>query len=252
LQAVVLAAGYATRLYPLTLETPKPLLEVGGRPILERLLGQLDEVSSLELVYVVTNAKFAPQFRAFAAGWRGRLELEVVDDGTDTDETKLGAIGDLELVIREHGIDDDLLVAAGDSIFSGAELDGLAQLGLAKAAPVEAVYDVGNLEAVKRFSVITADEEGRIVGFEEKPAEPRTTLAGIALYFYPRSALPLVGQYLAEGNNPDQPGRLIEWLHTRTPVYVWPVPGRWFDIGSPETLEQAARELHRGSDPEGV
>jgi glucose-1-phosphate thymidylyltransferase len=243
LQAIVLAAGYATRLYPLTLDTPKPLLEVGGHPILERLLGQLAEIPSLERVYVVTNAKFAPHFREFAAGWAGRLELAVVDDGTESDEAKLGAIGDLDLVIRDLGLDDDLLVAAGDSVFEGARLEDFARVGLEKQAPVEAVYDVGDLEAVKRYSVITADASGRIVAFEEKPDEPQSTLAGIALYFYPRSALPLIGRYLAEGNNPDQPGRLVEWMHTRTPVYAWPVPGRWYDIGSPETLEQADREL---------
>jgi glucose-1-phosphate thymidylyltransferase len=169
----------------------------------------------------------------------------VVDDGTESDETKLGAIGDLDLVVRERSLDDDLLVAAGDSIFEGARLDEFGQLGLEKQAPVEAVYDVGDLEAVKRYSVITADSDGRVVAFEEKPEEPQSTLAGIALYFYPRSTLPLIGRYLAEGNNPDQPGRLVGWMYTRTPVYVWPVPGRWYDIGSPETLEQADRELTR-------
>jgi glucose-1-phosphate thymidylyltransferase len=242
-KAIVLAAGYATRLYPLTLDTPKPLLEVGGLPILERLLGQLEEIPSLEHVFVVTNAKFAPRFREFAVGWAGRLEVEVVDDGTESDETKLGAIGDLELVVRSHDVDDDLVVAAGDSIFDGARLEDFARLGLEKQAPVEAVYEVGDLEAVKRYSVITADDDGRVVAFQEKPDEPESTLAGIALYFYPRSALPLIARYLAEGNNPDQPGRLVEWLYTRTPVYVWRVPGRWYDIGSPETLEQADREL---------
>jgi len=210
-------------------------------------------VSSLESAYLVTNAKFAPHFREFASGWRGRLDVEVVDDGTESDETKLGAIGDLDLVIREHSLDDDLLVAAGDSIFDGARLEEFARLGLEKEAPVEAVYDVGDFEAVKRYSVITADDDGRVVAFEEKPDEPRSTLAGIALYFYPRSSLPLISRYLAEGNNPDQPGRLVEWMHTRTPVYVWPVPGRWYDIGSPETLEQADRDLaDRGSDSEAV
>src|SRR5262249_47956265 len=212
LKGIVLAAGYATRLYPLTLDTPKPLLEVGGRPILERLLGQLEQIPGLEDVYVVTNAKFAPHFREFAAGWAGRLELEGVEGGTASDETELGAIGDLDLVIREHGLDDDLLVAAGDSIFDGARLDEFARLAVEKQAPVEAVYDVGDLEAVKRYSVITADDDGRIVAFEEKPEDPQSTLAGIALYFYPRSTLLLIGRYLAEGNNPDQPGRLVEWL----------------------------------------
>jgi glucose-1-phosphate thymidylyltransferase len=146
-------------------------------------------------------------------------------------------------VIREEGVDEDILVAAGDSIFGDGGLDDFARLGLAKSAPVTAVTDVGELEAVKRYSAITADAEGRITAFEEKPQQPASTLAGIALYFYPRAALPLIDRYLAEGNNPDQPGRLVEWMYERTPFYVWQVPGRWYDIGSPETLEQADREF---------
>jgi glucose-1-phosphate thymidylyltransferase len=192
---------------------------------------------------VVTNAKFAERFREFTASWRGPFELTVVDDGTTSDEDKLGAIGDLDLVIRQEGIDDDLLVAAGDSIFSEGDLGDFARLGLGKDAPVTAVIDVGDLEAVKRYSAITTDAEGRITAFEEKPERPATTLAGIALYFYPRSVLPLITRYIAEGNNPDQPGRLVEWMYERTPFYAWQVPGRWYDIGSAETLEQANREF---------
>jgi glucose-1-phosphate thymidylyltransferase len=167
----------------------------------------------------------------------------VVDDGTSSDETKLGAIGDLDLVIRDEGIDDDLLVAAGDSIFGDGRLDEFARLGLEKQAPVTAVYDVGDRDAVKRYSVVATDEEDRIVSFEEKPAEPQSTLAGIALYFYPRPVLPLVRRYVEEGNNADQPGRLVQWLYPQLPFYVWRVPGRWFDIGSKETLAEADREF---------
>lgn len=243
MKAIVLAAGYATRLYPLTLDNPKPLLEVGGRPILDRLLGQLAQIDRLEHVFVVTNAKFADRFREFAATWVGPPQISVVDDGTTSDEDKLGAIGDLDLAIRQGAVDDDLLVAAGDSIFSDDGLDGLVQVGLEKDGPVIAVSDVGDLEAIKSYSAITTDSDGRILAFEEKPAEPTTTLAGIALYFYPRSVLPLIQLYLAEGNNADQPGRLVEWMYQRTPFYVWQVPGHWYDIGSPETLEQADREF---------
>jgi glucose-1-phosphate thymidylyltransferase len=245
LKAVVLAAGYATRLYPLTLDTPKSLLEVGGRPILERLLEQLADVDSLDHVYVVTNAKFAGRFREFVEAWKGPLAVSVVDDGTTSDENKLGAIGDLELVIREERLDDDLLVAAGDSIFGGGGLDDFARFAIGKQAPATGVYDVGDLEAIKRYSAISVDDEGRIVAFEEKPQEPQTTLAGIALYVYPRSVLPLIRRYVEEGNNPDQPGRLVQWLCPQMPVYAWRVPGRWYDIGSQETLEQADREFAR-------
>ena len=190
---------------------------------------------------MVTNAKFADRFREFAASWRGPFALTVVDDGSTSDEDKLGAIGDLALVIGQEAIDGDLLVAAGDSIFGEGGLDDFARLGLAKNAPVTAVIDVGDLEAVKRYSAITTDGEGRITAFEEKPDQPETTLAGIALYFYPRSVLPLISRYLAEGNNPDQPGRLVQWLYPRVDFYTWLVPGIWYDVGSAESLAEADR-----------
>ena len=245
MKAIVLAAGYATRLYPLTLNQPKHLLEVGGRSILERLLEQLAEIESLEHVYVVTNSKFADRFRELAESWAGPPPVSVIDDGTTREDDRLGAIGDLDLAIEQEGLDDDLLVAAGDSVFvfSGNGLTDFADFGNSKQAPVVAVYDVGDREAVKRFSAITTDAQRRVIAFEEKPAEPETTLVGVALYFYPRSQLPLVARYLEEGNNPDQPGRLVEWLYRQVPVHVWEIPGRWYDIGSRETLEQANREL---------
>ncbi|TML34517.1 MAG: nucleotidyltransferase family protein [Actinobacteria bacterium] len=237
MKAVILAGGYATRLYPLTRDRPKHLLEVDGRPLLELLLERLP-LGELDAVYVVTNAKFAERFREWAESYP--TDVIVLDDGTTSEEDRLGAIGDLQLVIESEGIDDDLIVAAGDSIFT-ERLDDFARFGRERDAAAIAVYDVGNLEAMKQLSSIGVDADSRLVTFEEKPERPESTLAGIALYFYPRAIVPLVGEYLAEGNNPDQPGRLIGWLYERTPVYAWRVPGRWFDIGTPETLAQAER-----------
>jgi glucose-1-phosphate thymidylyltransferase len=236
-KAVILAAGYATRLYPLTHDRPKHLLEVGGKTILERLLGQLP-LGRLDAIYVVTNAKFAPRFREWADAQQAHVR--VLDDGTSTEEDRLGAIGDLQLAIETERLDDDLLVAAGDSLFSD-RLDGFVEFGQGQGAAVTAVYDVGDLEAMTRLSAVAVDGDSRVTYLEEKPEYPTSTLAGIALYFLPRSVLPLVADYLAEGNNPDQPGRLLAWLYLRTPVYAWRVPGRWFDIGTPDTLEEAAR-----------
>jgi glucose-1-phosphate thymidylyltransferase len=232
---LILAAGYATRLYPLTLDTPKPLLEVAGRPILDHVLDKLQPIG-LERAYLVTNSKFADQFHEWAAG----REIAVIDDGTDSEETRLGAIGDIALVIREEEIGDDLVVVAGDNLFSES-LEGFGVLAREKDAPVLAVHDVGDLERIKDYNAIEIDSEGRVVFFEEKPAEPRSTLTGIALYFYPSRTLPLIERYVAEGLNPDQPGRLVEWLYPQTPVYTWPVPGLWFDIGSKEQLAEADR-----------
>jgi glucose-1-phosphate thymidylyltransferase len=234
-KAVILAGGYATRLYPLTRNRPKHLLEVGGRAILELLLEQLP-LEELDAVYVVTNARFAERFRKWAESYPA--DVVVLDDGTTSEDERLGAIGDLQLAIETQSLDDDLIVAAGDSIFT-ERLDDFARFGQERGAAAIAVYDVGDLEEMKRLSSIGVDAESRLVSFEEKPEQPESTLAGIALYFYPRTVLPLVGQYLVEGNNPDQPGRLVAWLYERIPVYAWPVPGRWFDIGTPETLAQA-------------
>jgi glucose-1-phosphate thymidylyltransferase len=246
MKAVILAAGYATRLYPLTLDRPKALLPVGGRPMVEHLLLQLEGVEGLDAIYLVTNSKFAGAFREWAAGWDGQ-EVQIVDDGTGDEESKLGAIGDLDLTIRTAAIDDDLLVLAGDNLFSES-LAPFVEFGRAKGAPALGVYDVGDLEAIRRYNAIELDDDDRVTFFEEKPERPTSTLTGIALYFYPRSALGLVGEYLAEGNNPDQPGRLVQWLYPRTDVYAWRVPGRWYDVGSKETLAEADRAFAPGAD----
>jgi glucose-1-phosphate thymidylyltransferase len=244
MKAVILAAGYATRLYPLTLNRPKALLDVAGRPMVEHLLEALRGIDGLDGIYLVTNSKFADAFREWAAGWEG-ADVRIVDDGTVDEESKLGAIGDLDLTIREAGIEDDLIVLAGDNLFSES-LAPFGEFATAKAAPVLGVYDVGDLDAIRRYNAIELDEDDRLTFFEEKPAEPRSTLTGIALYFYPRDSLGLVREYLESGNNADQPGRLVQWLYPRVPVYAWRVPGRWYDIGSAETLAEADAAFSAG------
>jgi glucose-1-phosphate thymidylyltransferase len=241
MKVIILAAGYATRLYPLTLTTPKPLLPVAGQAMIDRVMDRLAAVPNIESVFVVTNAKFADHFQRWSQGKSGGpLPITVVNDGTTDDSNKLGAIGDIHFVLTRHKVDDDLIVVAGDNLFSES-LENFANLGRRQNAPVLAVYDVGNLEEIKKYNAITVDAAGRITFFEEKPKDPKSTLTGIALYYYPRSVLPLIAQYVAEKNNADQPGRLVQWLYRRVPFYTWRVPGLWFDIGSKETLEEANR-----------
>lgn len=246
MKGIILAAGYATRLYPLTLNQPKPLLPVAGKPMVEQVLDNLAPIPGIDRVYVVTNAKFAGHFRDWAAQYQGKAPkfgITVCDDHTTDDKNKLGAIGDINFVIETQQVDDDLIVVAADNLFS-EKLGDFGKLCREKNAPVLALYDVGNLEEIKKYNAISVDGEGRITFFEEKPQHPTSPLTGIALYYYPRHTVPLIKQYIAEGNNPDQPGRLVQWFYPRTPFYTWRVPGLWFDIGSKETLE-AANQIFR-------
>ncbi|MEO6182813.1 MAG: nucleotidyltransferase family protein [Verrucomicrobiota bacterium] len=248
MKVLILAAGYATRLYPLTQNQPKPLLEVAGKPMIEYVLDNIAPIGGIDCVYVVTNAKFAGHFQKWADGYRAtksQLKFKIINDGSTDDSNKLGAIGDLHLVIKEENLDDDLIVVAGDNLFSES-LEGFGKVCREKNAPVLGVYDVGSLEEIKKYNSISIDGDGQITFFEEKPKTPASTITGIALYYYPKSTLPLIKQYIAEGNNPDQPGRLVQWLYPRTPVYTWVVPGLWFDIGSKESLEQANRIFSSG------
>jgi glucose-1-phosphate thymidylyltransferase len=247
MQILILAAGYATRLYPLTLNQPKPLLPVAGKPMLEHVIDNLAAIPDLKEIFVVTNNKFAGHFEKWATQYRSAkkaLNFKIVNDGSTSDEDKLGAIGDIHFVLSRENIQNDLLVVAGDNLFS----DSLEEFGAycrAKNAPVVGVYDVGDLEQVKKYNSITVDGDGRLTFFEEKSPNPKSTLTAIALYYYPQSAVEQIKTYIREGNNPDQPGRFVQWLYPRTPVYTYQIKGTWYDIGSKETLEEANRIFAR-------
>ena len=239
---LILAAGYATRLYPLTLTKAKPLLEVAGKPMMEWVLDNLAPIEGIEKVYVVTNHKFAADFQSWADSYQAKqpkLPCVIIDDGSTGDHDKLGAIGDIHLVIQKAGLDQSgLIVVAGDNLFSQS-LGEFGRFCLQQDQPVLGLYDVGSLQEARKYGVVAVDSEGAISSFEEKPAEPRSTLIGIALYYYPAKTVASFSTYLAEGNNPDQPGRFVQWLYKRETVRTWKVPGTWFDVGSRETLEEA-------------
>jgi glucose-1-phosphate thymidylyltransferase len=243
MKVIILAAGYATRLYPLTLTQPKPLLPVAGKPMIDYVLDNLAPIPGIDRVIIVTNAKFAGQFQKWADDYRAnktQLDFTIVNDGSTDDTNKLGAIGDLNLVLDREQLDDDLIVVAGDNLFSQS-LEEFGTFCRQTSQPVLGTFDVGSLDQARKYGVVDVDAAGQIRSFVEKPTQPASTLIGIALYYYPRAVLPLIRQYLAEGNNPDQPGRLIQWLYPRLPVLTWSVPGIWYDIGSKETLEEANR-----------
>jgi len=235
MKALILAAGYATRLRPLTDSIPKQLLPVGGRPMVDWILDGIEETSADE-VHLVTNARFADDFER----WAQDKDVRIHNDGTTSNEDRLGAIGDIRFV----GLDDDLLVVAGDNLFDYSLAD-YEDYWRERDGSCVAVFDVGDRELAKRYGIVEVDAEDRVVGFVEKPEHPPTTLCATATYLYERDHLRLIERYLEEGNPPDQPGNYVAWLHEREPVYAYRFAGQWYDIGDAKQLVEADNRMRR-------
>jgi glucose-1-phosphate thymidylyltransferase len=243
--AIVLAAGYATRLRPLTDQVAKPLLPLAGRPMLDYLADKIDEVGEVEALHVVTNARFAGAFQAWADAREGRLPVVVHDDGTSSNRDRLGAIGDLRFVIERARLDgQDLLVVAGDNLFDFSLADYV-RFWRSREGSAIGVHDVGDLSLAPQYGIVELDEDDRLVSLVEKPQNPASTLASIAAYLFTAEHAALVGQYLEEGNAPDQPGRFVAWLYPRAPVYGYRFEGEWLDIGDRAQLLEADNRMRR-------
>jgi glucose-1-phosphate thymidylyltransferase len=238
-RALILAAGYATRLRPLTDTWAKELLPVGGRPIVDRIVDNLGEVAEIDEIHLVTNAHKAPWFHEWATG----RDVTIHDDGTTSNDDRLGAIGDMLFVIDRIGAPDDLLVIAGDNLFDFRLSDLVAFWQTKGVASAVAVRDVGSLELARRYGIVDLDPDGRIRSFVEKPIDPPSTLAATATYLYHREHVGLIRTYVESEANADQPGRLVAWLHRREPVYGWVFTEPWYDIGDHEQLLEADNRL---------
>jgi glucose-1-phosphate thymidylyltransferase len=218
-------------------------LPVGGRPLLDWIADKVDEVEAVTELHVVTNARFAVAVGRWAGQRSGRLPPVVHDDGTTSNESRLGAIGDIAFVLAQGGFaGEDLLVVAADNLFDFSLEDYIAWWRGQDGSAV-AVRDCGSLDLARQYAVVRLDPDDRVVSFVEKPADPATTLIATATYLYHRDHVPLVERYLAEGGQPDAPGNFISWLHVREPVYAYRFGGTWFDIGDHEQLLVADRWL---------
>ena len=235
MKAVVLAAGYATRLRPLTDTWAKELLPVGGRPIIDRIIAAITEVDLVDEIHVVTNSHKVDAFHRWAKG----RDVIVHDDGTSSNDDRLGAIGDMLFVIEQAQLDDDLLVIAGDNLFEFSLADFAAFWRSKGRASAVAVRDVGSLELASQYGIVALDDEGRVVDFVEKPADPPSTLAATATYLFHREHARLIKAYLDGEHGADQPGRFVGWLQRHEPVYGWLFDATWFDIGNHEQLLEA-------------
>ena len=239
MKAYLLAAGYATRMYPLTRDRAKPLLEVAGAPILTHVLRGVLGLEGLSEVVVIANHRFAPHFARWAEAAESPVPLRILDDGTTSEDDKLGAIGDLAFALDlvPPG-DESWLVAAGDNLL-GFDLRLLEERFREDASrSLLAVREVAR-DGPSMYNEVVVDERGNVQSFREKPADPVSELAAIALYFFPASIREALAAYLAQGGNPDAPGHFIAWLVEREPVRATPLPGPWFDIGSLEGLDHA-------------
>ena len=274
MKCLILAAGYATRLYPLTENFPKPLLKVGEKTILDWLIDDIDKAGCVDEYVVISNHKFADIFEDWAkkeispraslgrndkgelgrkddvsvisSGAEGGVEksrITVVDDGTSTNETRLGAVRDIQFAIDTLGLDDDLLVIAGDNLLDFS-LVRFIQYAQEKGTTCVMRYYEPAIEKLRKTGVATVDDEGLILSMVEKPAEPQSHWCCPPFYFYRKEDVPLVKVGIDSGCGVDAPGSFIAWLATQTPVYAWEMPGRRYDIGNLASYEEVQRSYH--------
>ena len=239
MKAVFLCAGYGTRLYPLTEDCPKPLLDIADEALLTHLVRKLESLSSLEEVVIVSNDRFYPHF----SQWREKLNfakpVQIINDGTRDAEHRLGAIQDLKLGLQTGKKDADALVIAGDNLFD-SDFSRFTSFSESKRpAPCVGVYDVRDRVLAQKYGLIKTDSSGKISAFFEKPKDPPTTLASMGIYYLPQETLNLVDEYLEANRNPDAPGYYISWLCQKVSVFAYPFEGTWFDIGDLSSYQKA-------------
>ena len=241
MKAVILAAGYATRLYPLTKDRPKPLLDMGGKPVLEHILAPIEKIDKLDDICIVVNHKFYSQFEKWKVHYRTSKRVILLDDGSTHEEDRLGAIGDIRFCIQQQKIVEDLLVVAGDNLF---DMDLIPFIRSAqKRSPFCSMmlYDVKDFSLAKHYGIVRLDAEHRIVSFEEKPKDPQSTLSAIGVYYFPKHVLESIETYLKAGSPQDAPGFFIRWLYQQETVYGYPCEGLWYDIGDLESYRRASQ-----------
>ena len=230
MKAIIIAAGYATRLYPLTKNFPKPLLEVGGKPILDHLIGDIGDV--IDEFVVVTNHRFASIFEE----WKEKRpeNIRIIDDGTSSNETRLGAVKDIQLAAQ--GLEGDILVMAGDNMLDFS-LKGFIDFQKRVGTSCVMCHEENSLPALQKTAVITTDENDRITSYEEKPGEPKGNLAVPPFYIYREQDIKRIAEALDDGCGYDAPGSFAAWLSRKTGMHAWKMPGKRYDIGDTKSYE---------------
>jgi glucose-1-phosphate thymidylyltransferase len=243
MKVLVLAAGYATRLYPLTKDFPKPLLPIKGRPIIDYIIEKIGKIKDANEIMVITNSKFFPLFKSWAYKKSGPQRLRVIDDQTKQYEDRRGAIGDMYFAIQKMKIKEDLLVVGGDNLFDG-QVKEFVSFARKKKKPVIGIFDIGKKSEATKYGVVTLDASRRLVGFSEKPKNPDSSLVAMCLYYFPKASLSLMREYYTlKSQKRDATGFYIDWLRTRETVYGFVFSGRWYDIGDHHFYREANKKF---------
>jgi len=238
MKALILAAGYGTRLASVIKDTPKPLIPVGNRPLIDYVVDKLQDIKSLNEIVVVSNNKFTPHFQQWAASRKG-LPIRVVNDGTNTPEERLGSVGDIRFVWEKEVSLDDWLIIGGDNLFDG-DLSCFIEFAISKnPAMTIGIYDIHDIQAATKFGVLGIDANKKVISFQEKPEKPASSLITMCLYYFPKQTLAYLGEYLSESKAVDAAGSYIKWLSEKKNVYGFQFSGKWYDIGSVESLNDA-------------
>ena len=240
MKAIVLAAGYATRLYPLTINKPKALLEVGGRTILDFVVSEIVTISEVDEIAIVTNARFYDTFKQWSKNADYGVKITVINDNTDSDDNKLGAIGDMKYTIDALKLNDDLLVMASDNIFT-FKLKDFYERYKELDRDLILIKEIHSEADLKRMANVVTDENGKVIKMVEKPPVPISGTAAYASYIYKKETITAIDQYLREGNNPDAPGFFPSWLIKHKDVYAYTFTGECYDIGTPEAYAEVCK-----------
>ncbi|MCB9771152.1 MAG: nucleotidyltransferase family protein [Candidatus Omnitrophica bacterium] len=245
MKVLILAAGYGTRLASIAANTPKPLLPVNNRPLMNYIVDKLPGLPGFNELLIVSNAKFYTNFVEWAKGMQDKfpVPIRVVNDGTTDPENRLGSVGDIDFTIKELNISDDLFVLGGDNLFDYQLNDFVAFASKKRSAVTIGLYDIHNLSEATMYGVVEIDAQGKMLSFHEKPAQPKSTLISMCCYYFPKETLTYLSDYKKNSGKMDKAGQYIQWLSEEKEVCGFKFFGKWYDIGSIESYKDAQEKF---------
>lgn len=249
MKALILAGGFARRMGGLGEGRPKALLGVAGKPVIEHILDKTEKLAGISDVSISTNKRFEGHFVEWMEKPPSKSGIRLIVEPHMEEGQKLGSIGALQFFIEREKINEDLLVINGDNLF-GFSLRDLLDFYSEKKGFVFGVYDTKSIEEARKMGVVLSDQNGNVMDFEEKPERPKSTRVSTGIYVFPKEVLPLIKQYIDEGNNPDRMGDFLAWLMKRQEIYAFVFKEPWFDIGTPDTYRKAVEKFGKGREEE--